>query len=320
MPLMVVCDVGHSFLAEPWERGEPTDIVGACCVCGAAARLQEHGGPGTPLPGTSLLDYDIFGPLHGGVNAGTYRARHRPSGRLVALKFGTSRSDGDRGRIRREAEMLSGLDHPNSVSLLESGEAAHFAFFSMEWLPGGNLADRLCGGSLHPKEAVCMAAKLAEAAHYAHGCRVIHRDIRPSNIVFDGQGEPVLVDFGIAKRLNRRFGTTRNGAMVGDPRYSAPEQWFDGAERVGPVVDIHGIGAILYHALTGRLPFTDTCLQERLRAASTLIPPPTAIRPSLPIAVDRICLRCISREPEDRYASGVELADELRGTGGFGRE
>jgi serine/threonine-protein kinase len=216
--------------------------------------------------------------------------------------------------------MLGELNHPNIVSLLESGRAGSLAFFSMEWLPGGNLADRLYHGPLHLRDAVCMAAKLADAAHHAHGCRVIHRDIRPSNIVFDGQGDPVLVDFGIAKRLDRRFGTTRNGAMVGDPRYSAPEQWLDGAQRVGPAVDIHGIGAILYHALTGRLPFADACLQERLRVADTRIPPPTATRPSLPIAVDRICLRCLSYEPEDRYASAAELANELRGTRGSGRK
>jgi hypothetical protein len=113
VPLMVVCDEGHSLLAAPWERGEPNDVVGSCCVCWAVARLQEQRGPHTPVPATSLPDYDIVGPLHGGVMAEVYRARHRPSGRLVALKLGTSRSDGGgRGRIRREAEMLGGLDHP----------------------------------------------------------------------------------------------------------------------------------------------------------------------------------------------------------------
>jgi serine/threonine-protein kinase len=317
---MVVCDEGHSLLADPWERGEPTAVVGRCCVCGALARLQAHGGPDQPLPGTSPPGYDILGPLDGGVMAGVYRARHRRSRRLVALKLGTSGPDGGRGRIRREAEMLSGLDHPNIVGLLEAGEAGDLAFFSMEWLPGGTLTDRLCGGPLPPREAVRMAATLADAAHHAHGRRVIHRDIRPSNVVYNGPDEPVLVDFGIAKRLDRPYGTTRNGAMVGDPRYMAPEQSFDGAQRVGPAVDIHGIGAILYHALTGRLPFQDTCFLERLRVAGIPVPPPTAIRPSLPIALDRICLRCLGREPAGRYATAAELADELRGVFGSGRE
>ena len=165
-----------------------------------------------------------------------------------------------------------------------------------------------------------MAAKLADAAHHAHGRRVIHRDIRPSNVVFNGLGEPVLVDFGIAKRLDRPYGRTRNGAMVGDPRYMAPEQWFDGARRVGPAVDVHGIGAVLYHALTGRLPFQDACFLDRMRVAGNSVPPPTAIRPSLPTALDRICLRCLGREPEGRYATAAELADELRGVYGSGRE
>jgi serine/threonine-protein kinase len=255
--------------------------------------------------------------------AGVYRARYLRSGRLVALKCSASGPDappGDRGRIRREARAIGGLDHPNIVRLLDVGESGYLAFFSMEWLPGGTLADRLCGGPLAPGEAVRMAAKLADAAHHAHGRRVIHRDIRPSNIVFDGRGEPVLVDFGIAKRLDRPHGTTRNGAMVGDPRYMAPEQWFDGAQRVGPAVDVHGIGAVLYQALSGRLPFQEMCFLERLRVADTPVPPPTAIRPSLPAAVDRICLRCLSREPAGRYATATELADELRGVYGSRRK
>ena len=313
---MVVCDKGHSLLADPWERGNPTGVVGPCCVCGAVARLQEHGGPDKPLPGTSPPGYDILGPLHGGVMAGVYRARHRRSRRLVALKLCTSGSDGGRGRIRREARALGGLDHPNIVRLLEVGETGGLAFFAMEWLPGGTLTDRLCSGPLAPREAIRMAAQLADAAHHAHGRRVIHRDIRPSNVVFTGRGEPVLVDFGIAMRVERPYGRTRNGAMVGDPRYMAPEQWFDGAQRVGPAVDVHGIGAILYHALTGRLPFQDVCFLERLRGAGTPVPPPTAIRGLLPPALDRICLRCLSRESEERYARASELADELRGVSG----
>jgi serine/threonine-protein kinase len=313
---MVVCDEGHSLLADPWERGRPTEILGPCCVCGAVARLQEHGGQERPTPPTSPPGYDILGPLQGGVMAGVYRARHRRSGRLVALKLSTSGQDGGRGRIRREAQTLGGLDHPNVVRLLDVGEAGHLAFFSMEWLPGGTLSDRLCGGPLAPSEAVRMAAKLADAAHHAHGRRVIHRDIRPSNIVFTVRGEPVLVDFGIAKRLGRPHGTIRDGAMVGDPRYMAPEQSFDGAQRVGPAVDVHGIGAVLYHALTGCLPFQEVCFLERLRVADAPVPPPTAIWPSLPTALDRICLRCLHREPEGRYATAAELADDLRGVYG----
>jgi serine/threonine-protein kinase len=315
---MVVCDKGHFLMADPWERGNPADIVGPCCVCRAIASLQVHGGQERLVPFTSPPGYDILGPVHGGVMAEVYRARHRRSGRLVALKLNASGRDGGRGRIRRETQTLGGLDHPNIVRLLEVGEARNLAF-SMEWLPGGTLADPLCGGPLAPREAVRIAATLADAAHHAHGRRVIHRDIRPSNIVFTVRGEPVLVDFGIAKRLGRPYGTTRNGAMVGDPRYMAPEQSFDGAQRVGPAVDVHGIGAVLYHALTGRLPFQDVCFLERLRGAETSVPPPTAIRRLLPTALDRICLRCLGRESEGRYATAAELAAELRGVYGSRR-
>ena len=318
MPLLVVCDEDHSRLADPWELGQPTDVGEPCCVCGVVARLQQHGGPVQPVPASSPPGYDILGPLHGGVMAGVYQARHRRSGRLVALKLNASGPDATpdgRSRIRREARTLGGLDHPNIVRLLEVGAARDLAFFAMEWLPGGTLTDRLCGGPLAPSEAIRMAAQLADAAHHAHGRRVIHRDIRPSNVVFTGRGEPVLVDFGIAMRLERPYGRTRNGAMVGDPRYMAPEQSFDGAQRVGPVVDVHGIGAVLYQALTGRLPFREMCFLERLRAAEIPVALPTAIRPELPAVLDRICLRCLDREPEGRYARASELADELRRVG-----
>jgi serine/threonine protein kinase len=107
--------------------------------------------------------------------------------------------------------------------------------------------------------------------------------------------------------------------MVGDPRYMAPERWFDGIQRVGPAVDVHGIGAILYQAVTGRRPFQDTCFLERLRVAETSVPRPTTIRPSLPAALDRICLRCLVRDPEGRYATAAELVHELRGVFGPGR-
>ena len=299
-------------LAEPWEQGEPTDVVGPCCVCGSVARLQRHGGPQMPVPFTPPPGYEVLGSLQGGVMAGVYRARHRRSGRLVALKLGVLGPPGGRGFIRREARTLGGLEHPNIVRLLEAGEAGDLTYFSMEWHPGGTLADRLCGGLLDPRGALRMAAKLADAARHAHGRRVIHRDIRPSNVVFDGRGDPVLVDFGIANRLDRPHGTTRNGAMVGDPRYMAPEQWSDGPRRVGPAVDVHGIGAVLYQALTGRLPFDGICMLERLARTRVTDPPPTALRPSLPAVLDGICLRCLSPEPGERYATAGELAEELR--------
>lgn len=316
MPLRVVCDEEHSLLADPWVRGEPGDVVGPCCVCGAVARLREEPALGRGVPRLEIPGYDVLGPLHGGVMAGVYKARHVQGGRPVVVKVNHPNPDepaADRGLILREARTLGVLDHPNVVRLLEAGEAGGLAYFSTEWHPGGTLAERVSEGPLPPIEAVLMAAKLADAAHHAHGRRVVHRDIRPSNVVFDKLDEPVLVDFGIAKRLDRPHGTTRNGAMSGDPRYMAPEQWSDGPRRVGPAVDVHGIGAVLYQALTGRLPFEAACLLERLGQDHVLVPPPTALRPSLPPALDRICLRSLSPVSGERYATAGELADELRG-------
>ena len=216
--------------------------------------------------------------------------------------------------------MFSRLDHPNIVRMLEAGEAGDLPYIAMEWLPGGTLTDRLCGGPLPPGEAVCIGGEARRCRpswprtprHPPGHPAVQHRVRWP--------WRAVIVDFGIAKRLDRPYGTTRNGAMVGDPRYMAPEQWFDGARRVGPAVDVHGIGAILYHAITGRLPFEGVCLLERLAKTHATVPPPAALCPSLPPALDRICLRCLGPRPGDRYDSAAELADELRGVYDSGRK
>jgi serine/threonine protein kinase len=262
-----------------------------------------------------LAGYKILGRLHGGVMAEVYKARRRGSKRLVALKVNRSSPDAspdDRVRIRREARTLSELSHPSIVGLVEAGEAGGRAFLAMEWLGGGTLADRLRGGPLQPAEAVGLLVKLCGAVSHIHSRRFVHRDLRPSNIVFTSRGEPVLVDFGIAKRLDLPNGRTQNGAMTGDPRYMAPEQAGEPDQRIGPAVDIHALGAILYQILAGQLPYQGICLFERLRRARNPIPSLADLRPSLPVALDRICRQCLHREPSQRYATAAALADDLR--------
>jgi serine/threonine-protein kinase len=315
MPALVICAKGHARLQDSWELCAPADRPQPCVACGAATRLEEFPAPNGPSQGMRLAGYEVLGRLHGGVMAEVYKARRRGSQRLVALKVNSSGPDAspdDRARIRREARTLSELSHPYIVGLVEAGEASGRSFLATEWLRGGTLADRLCGGPLQPADAVGLLVKLCGAVSHIHSRRFVHRDLRPSNIVFTTRGEPVLVDFGIAKRLDRPGGRTRNGAMTGDPRCMAPEQAGEPDRRIGPAADIHALGAILYQILAGQLPYQGVCLFERLRRARNPIASVTDLRPSLPVALDGICRKCLHREPRQRYATAAALADELR--------
>jgi serine/threonine-protein kinase len=314
MAMFFVCEKGHARLPDAWERTSPFASLDPCVACGAAVTLQEIRPEIDCKSVKAPPGYEIICPLSGANMSDVYKVRHLTSNSLVALKISRSDRDaepGDRARIRREAQTLSELSHPHIVRWLETGNEKGRTYFSMEWLPGGDLAFRLCDGPLRPRTALELVVKLSDAIHYAHRNRIVHRDMRPCNTLFSDRGEPKLVDFGLAKRLRCPGGRTRNGAMTGDPRNMAPEQASGNAQVIGPAVDIHALGAILYQTLTGRLPFQGICFHERLRLSCLPIPL-TTLKPSLPGALDDICLRCRRQEPEQRYTTASELADDLR--------
>ena len=173
MTVHVVCEEGHSRLADPWEGGEANEAIGPCIVCGASSRLWDRSGEGEDSSAVTVPGYEILRRLRGGAMARVYEARHRLSGRVVALKVnaaGPSARPVGRGLVRREARTLGELDHPNIIRLLEQGEAGGLAFFSMEYHPGGSLADRLSDGPLPPRDAVGMAASLAGVTSYWATC------------------------------------------------------------------------------------------------------------------------------------------------------
>jgi serine/threonine-protein kinase len=253
--------------------------------------------------------------MEAGAMAAVYQARDRRTGRRVAVKMAPSGPEcgaADRARIRREATVLRALRHPSVVRALDLGEHQGRPFFTMEWLPGGSLADRLGQGALAQRAVVGLGEALGCALDYLHGHRIVHLDLRPSNTLFTRANRPRLIDFGLAKRLNRPHGSARAGGPAGDPRYLAPEETEGRAKRIGPAADIHALGAILYEALTGQSPFQRLCLRERLRRKRLPLVPPSALRDRLPPALDQICLRCLQREPEQRYATAASLADDLR--------
>jgi serine/threonine protein kinase len=313
MALLFVCANDHAWLAEPWELGCADCFPDSCIACGAAVRLEEE--DARKQCATVFPDgYEILASLQESTMAEMYKARDRRNGRLAALKL----SLGDpevtaysRAATRREARLLGMLDHPHIVQIVETGTVGGRAFIAMEWLGGGTLADRFCGGPMPPKRAARIFAKLSEAIHHSHCKGVLHVDVRPTNIVFNHRGEPKLVDFGLAKRLDRPGGRARGRATGGDPRYMPPEQAADVWRGIGPAADIHGLGALLYQALCGRLPFHGICLDERIRRGRVEVPPTAEFQVRVPAALTRICLRCLEPDPERRYGTAAELAREL---------
>ena len=172
--------------------------------------------------------------------------------------------------VRREAAILRKLDHPGIVGFLDAGESNGRDFFSMEWLAGPQLGERLCDGPLR-RARDPMAVRLSDAIHYMHCRRFLYGEFRPSNIVFSGRGVAKLVDLESVTRLDRRGLAARSG---GDPRYVAPEQWLGKDQKFGPAAHIFGLGEILFHALTGELPFDGICSVERMPRTRTLFPFP----------------------------------------------
>jgi serine/threonine-protein kinase len=242
-----------------------------------------------------------------------YRARHRATGRWVALKI--SRGDPeqtgrDRELLRREGRKLQELSHPNIVKIIERGQHRGRPFFSMEWLAGGSLADRLGHVPLPIATAVAVIEQVARGIAHAHRQRILHRDLRPSNILFTESGIPKVIDFGLAKRLTLSDCRTRVGPLTSDPRYMAPE-WQNNQNAIGVPADVHALGAILYHILAGRPPFEDLCWDKRIRLKRLQLRPPSAFRPEVPARLDRVCLRCLKVDPDQRYQRVEELHELL---------
>ncbi len=213
-------------------------------------------------------------------------------------------------RFEREARALAQLNHPHIVKVLDVGEHEGLPFVVMEFLGGGTLRARI-GQPLAPAEAARFILPIARALDYAHQLGVIHRDVKPANILLTDRGEPSLSDFGIAKILERRETTelTATGMGVGTPDYMAPEQW---QGRASPQSDLYALGVVLYELLTGRRPYVaDTPVAVLLKHASDPLPPPRQFAPGLPVAVEQVLVKALAKKPEDRYASLGTFADAL---------
>ncbi len=216
-------------------------------------------------------------------------------------------------RFRTEAEAVARLQHPNIVQIYEVGEQHGLPYCALEYVDGGSLARELAGTPQPPRQAAQLVATLAEAMHAGHQRGVVHRDLKPDNVLLAADGTPKVTDFGLAKKLDGGAGQTASDAVVGTPSYMAPEQARGRGKEVGPAADVYALGAILYEALTGRPPFKAATPMDTMLQVITDDPvPPRRFQPTISAELETICLKCLGKEPAHRYASAAALADDLK--------
>jgi serine/threonine protein kinase/tetratricopeptide (TPR) repeat protein len=316
------------------------DIV-ACEECGSTSRVGRgfclncllHRGLGCETEMTETLqevldevdvrdadwrigNYQILEEIGRGGMGVIYRARQRHSRRIVALKRVLSFHADSRetlGRFRREAEAAASLDHPNILPIYEVSESDDgLPFFSMKFASGGSLLDAARNLRDDPRRIVALMAKVTRAVQCAHLQGILHRDLKPGNILLDGRGEPLVSDFGLAKWLDAASDLTRTLTVFGTPGYIAPEQAHGPAKNLTPAADIYSIGAVLFDLFTGRTPFLGEHALAVIKQASDK--PAPKLRTLAPLAdrdVETICAKCLEREPQARYGSAGDLAEDL---------
>jgi tetratricopeptide (TPR) repeat protein len=288
------------------------------------------------LPG--VPGYEILEEIGRGSMGVVYKARQTGLGRLVALKMILAGNHASRETLERflaEARVAASLRHPNIVHVYEISQQQDCPFFSLEFVEGGTLADRLKGRPQPLRQAAQFILTVARAIHVAHQNGIVDRDLKPANILLASVesrdshvqrmsaaleldpttdlGMPKITDFGLAKQLHADLGQTESGVILGTPSYMAPEQAEGKSHEVGPAADIYALGAILYEMLTGRPPFTAQSRMETVLLMFQTEPvPPSQLRLKMPHDLETICLKCLRKEPHRRYASAEELVDDLQ--------
>ena len=270
------------------------------------------------IPGSKIRyfgDYELLEEIAQGGMGVVYKAKQISLNRLVALKMirsGQLASPEEVERFHREAEAAANLQHPNIVAIHEVGEHEGQQYFSMDYVEGKSLAQMNREVPLTIKRAARYVQHIAEAIDYAHQQGVLHRDIKPSNILIDSFDQARITDFGLAKLVKRGSDLTISGQTLGTAPYMSPEQAIGRSNQVGPASDIYSLGAVIYELLTGRPPFRGRSNVEILLKIRDDDPElPQKLNPQVPRELAMICLKCLEKEPERRYRSAGELADDL---------
>jgi WD40 repeat protein/tRNA A-37 threonylcarbamoyl transferase component Bud32 len=258
----------------------------------------------------------LLGEIARGGMGVVYKARHRKLNRVVALKVhraGHLASADEAQRFQVEAEAAAKLDHPHIVPIYEVTQMGGLPCISMAFVEGRSLAKRVAEQPLDPREAAGLMWQVADAVAYAHSQGVIHRDLKPSNILVDAAGQPRVTDFGLAKRADADSSLTQAGQVMGTPSYMPPEQAEGKNEQVGPLSDVYSLGAALYCLVIGRPPFQSASVVETLKqVVEQEAVAPRFLNPAVDRDLDTICLKCLQKRPEKRYASATALAEDLQ--------
>jgi serine/threonine protein kinase/WD40 repeat protein len=317
MALVQKCPACGALIPE----GTPERVCPQCALSGAL-RLSSHtgdagetGAASPQLPVRDFGDYELLEEVGRGGMGVVYKARQRRLDRLVAVKLllhGRWSEPAFARRFRLEAEAAARLEHPNIVTVHEFGEHDGQPYYTMRFVEGRSLDRELAGEPMPARRAAQLVTTIARAVHFAHQHGVLHRDLKPHNVLIDAAGRPHLTDFGLAKLLEHESGQTQTETVLGSPSFMAPEQAGPGKAAVTTAVDVYSLGAMLFMLLTGRAPFTGATPMETIRHVIEDAPPPLRKISSLvPPDLETVCLKCLQKEPARRYGSAEALADDL---------
>jgi len=260
-------------------------------------------------------DYELLEQIGRGGQGVVFRARQKSLNRIVALKvigLGQWATKAHLKRFRLEAEAAARLEHPGIVPIHEVGERDGQCYFSMKFVEGGQLDEVLKREPMPIRQAVELIAKVARTVHYAHEHGILHRDIKPGNILLDQKREPHLTDFGLARLVETESTVTRTLEVLGTPSYMAPEQAVGNNAAVGSATDVYGLGAVLYQLLTNQPPFAGGTTYETIKLLLDMEPrQPRLLNPKIDRDLGTICLKCLEKDPKRRYSSALTLAEDL---------
>src|SRR5438874_4590361 len=262
-----------------------------------------------------LGDYELLEEIGRGGQGVVFRARQKSLNRTVALKvisLGQWASKAHLKRFRLEAEAAAHLEHPGIVPIHEVGERDGQCYFSMKFVEGGQLDEVVRRAPMSIRQGAELIAKVARTVHYAHEHGILHRDIKPGNILLDAKGEPHLTDFGLARLVESESSVTHTLEVLGTPSYMAPEQAVGNNVAISSVTDVYGLGAVLYQLLTGQPPFAGGTTYETIKLLLDTEPrQPRLLNPKIDRDLSTICLKCLEKDPKRRYSSALALADDL---------